>query len=363
MGRNDSTKMAYIDAMKGILIIYVVLLHSLMNAERNIDSEYAILMNYIAYVVIPSFFFVSGYLFKHKCILTPLKSIIKKFKAYYVPFVGFSLFFWLFHNVFVTMHLTSQAAYNLKEYLVNFVLVFLCHLDADLAGPMWFLRALLIMICVYIVIEFLVFKIPDRNIRFIVLAIICISMILFHKTGLVPQIYNLNRVFSGIGYFYMGVLFREYKIDKFVDKYKTVVFIVSTGVVVVYSFTCFGALGVNVGFKDLPASYFGIISIFALSLFPAVSNNRILGSLGQSTLDVMCLHGLAFKVVSYMYIRVYHLDIMRLAEAPVIKGLHGLYFLPYVLVGLVLCFAEYKARMRICDMINKKVMIKEQRYV
>ena len=66
MGNNSRGRMTYIDAMKGIAILLVVVTHSLMNADKNIDSNYAAIINFNAFVAVPSFFFrVEFYSSKH----------------------------------------------------------------------------------------------------------------------------------------------------------------------------------------------------------------------------------------------------------------------------------------------------------
>ncbi len=354
MGDKVLGRMAYVDAMKGISIFLVVFAHSLMNAERNLDSEFAFIINICAYVSVPSFFFINGFLYKHKSTLTPVQAIIKKFKAYYIPFVGFSLFFWLFHNVFVRLCLTSEEIYSIKDYAKNFVLIFAAHMESELNGAMWFLRALLIMVCIYILIEYPVYKISDKKTRYIVLTIIIAAMFYMGKKGYITKIYNLNRIFYSLSFFYMGILFREFKINEFIDKHRVIAFIAGISVLICFSYIFYGGLGQNVGFKDLPASYFGIMGLFAFSKFPVIQKSRLLNLLGRASLDIMSLHFLAFKLVSFIYIQIYALDITRLSEAPVLKDIHGLYFIPYVIVGIGLCIAEYMIRQKICKRLFKK---------
>lgn len=363
MGRNDSKRMAYIDVMKGISIILVVAAHALMNnASSNADSEYAVFINFCAYVAVPTFFFINGYLYNHNYTLTPIKSLIRKFKAYYIPFVGFSLFFWLFHNVFVSLHMTTEPAYSITDYIKNFVLVFALHMESELNGPMWYLRALLIMVCMYIVIEYFCYKLQARKSRYIVLTAIVIAMFFLGKSGLITKVYNLNRIFYSMSFFYMGILFREFRLESFATRYKVGVFVVGLAVHAIYSLVYMGGLGVNVGLRDLPASYFGIIWMFAFSMFPFIQKSRLLELLGRASLDIMALHFVVFKMVSFVYITLLDLEITRLREMPVLKDFHGLFYVPYIIVALIVCTIEYKIRIKIKNII-KKSEIKEPRYV
>lgn len=356
MGNNSRGRMTYIDAMKGIAILLVVVTHSLMNADKNIDSNYAAIINFNAFVAVPSFFFINGYLYNHNHSLTPIKSIIKKFKVYYIPFVGFNLFFWLFHNAFVSLHMTTESLYDIKDYIKHFFIIFALHIESDLNGPMWFLRVLLIMTCIYICVDFLVLRIKDRRIRYVVLTAVVILMYLAYSVKIVPSALNMKKVFSGILYFYAGVVIKEFDLDKLIDKYKSVVFILGILMLLITSIVSKSAIGQEKHLIDNPGRICGIVGIFALSMFPLVANSKLLQFLGTASLDIMCLHFLAFKLVSFILIMTRHLEIERLSELPVLRGTNGFDFIFYDLVALCICSLEYLLRTKVCNRFKYKNM-------
>ncbi len=354
MGKNEPNRMRYIDAMKGIAILMVMFAHSMMNNSTKVESEYARAMNLLSYMALPCFFFVNGYLYNHKYSLSPVSSIIKKFKAYYIPFVGFSLFFWLFHNVFVKLHLTSEELYSFKDYAVRFVLVFLMHMESGLNGAMWFLRALLLMVCIYILLEYSLRKIEDRNKRYLILFVIIVIMAVTGKVVPIPNYYNIPRIFRDFYMFFLGVLVREYEVDKFIDKHKIPVFLVCGSAITATGFIFFGGLAKETYGLDIPGILCGMIAIFTLSKMSFVENSKFLALCGKASLDIMCLHFLAYKVVSFFIIKKNNLDIERLTEKPVLLDTHGITFLIYVIVGLSLCLIEYILRTRIFSYIREK---------
>ena len=356
MGNNSRGRMTYIDAMKGIVILLVVVTHSLMNADKNVDSNYAAIINFNAFVAVPSFFFINGYLYNHKYSLPPIKSIIKKFKVYYIPFVGFNLFFWLFHNAFVSLHMTTESFYDIKDYIKHFFIIFALHLESDLNGPMWFLRVLLIMTCIYIFVDFLALRIKDRRMRYVVLTAVIILMYLAYLAKIVPSALNMKKVFSSIVYFYAGVVIKEFDLDKLIDKHKSVVFILGMVMLFITSIISKSAIGQEKHLIDIPGQICGVVGIFALSMVPLVANRKILQFLGNASLDIMCLHFLAFKLVSFIFIMTRHLDIERLAELPVLRGTNGFDFLFYDLVALALCSIEYLLRTKVCNRFKYKNM-------
>ena len=346
-------RMTYIDSMKGVAILLVIFGHSLMNAEKNIDAEFARLLNMVAYVAIPSFFFVNGYLYSHKHSLTPIKTIVKKFKAYYIPFVGFSLFFVIFHNAFVAMHLTKESIYGIKDYIKHFILVFAMHMESELNGPMWFLRVLLIMVCFYVCLDFFVLKIQDRRIRYIVVTFIIALMYTAGRLQIVPGVYNLNKVVLCISYFYLGVLIREFQIDKFIDEHKVPVILVCMIILLIATFTSWGGVGVKMGVMDLPGQLFGTLGVFTICKYKKISECKALHFFGSASLDIMCLHFLAFKPVSYFFIVSRHLDIENLSDLPILKGTHGMDFLLYDVVALSICCVEFFLRTKVLKRIKR----------
>ncbi len=357
MGANQPDRMRYIDAMKGIAIIMVLLLHSLMNNAEKIESEYARAMNMLSYMALPCFFFINGYLYNHKYSLSPLSAIRKKFKAYYIPFVGFSLFFWLFHNVFVKLHLVSEELYSFKDYAKRFVMVLLMHMESRLNGAMWFLRALLIMVCIYILLEYVLIKllrIEDRNKRYLVLLAIIVTMAITGKVVPIPNYMNSRRIFRDFYMFFLGVLVKEYEVDKFIDKHKLPVFLVCGSAITATGFSFFGGIAKETYGLDIPGIICGIIAVFALSKMPLIENSKFLAFCGKASLDIMCLHFLAYKVVSFIIIKKDNLDIDRLTEIPVLLDTHGITFLFYVITGLALCLIEFILRTRILNYIREK---------
>lgn len=355
MGREAAKRMPYIDAMKGIAIVLVVVMHSLMNAKRNIDSDYAIAINFGAYMAVPSFFFINGYLFNHKYALSPVMSIIKKFKAYYIPFVGFSLLFWMFHNLFVSIRFSSGAIYSFKDYVINFFLIFLMHMESGLCGPIWFLRALLIMVCSYILIEYVVFRlVPNRNVRFLIMFIIVAGMYFAGKARLLPNVYNSNKILVNMSFFFLGVVVREFKVDEIIDRHKILVCVVGIGAILLTSIIYPGAIGVDVGYRDLPGNLLGILGIFALAKLPFVENNKLLSFLGKASLDIMAMHFFVFKVVEFVLIVLTHQSLERLSEGPVLTGTKLPVNLVYVVISLALCSLFYVLRTKIVEWYKNK---------
>ncbi len=102
-------RIKFIDTAKGLAIIAVVLSHGITNNSNVFLVNSPALLNWLSFFNVSTFFFINGYLYKETTVSTPVKSIIKRFKSYYIPYVSFNLFFVLFHNPLYYAHLLEDS--------------------------------------------------------------------------------------------------------------------------------------------------------------------------------------------------------------------------------------------------------------
>ena len=148
-GRNTSIAIA-----KGIAIILMVIGHAECPGG---------LMSFIYLFHMPLFFITAGYFFSRKNVEQPWDFCCKRFKGLYVPFVKWSLFFLLIHNVMFEIGILNETygnweggvthPYSLKTMLQRAVhIVFaMGGYDEFLAGAFWFFRALLLSSILFMV--------------------------------------------------------------------------------------------------------------------------------------------------------------------------------------------------------------------
>lgn len=121
-----------LDIAKAICICLMVVGHSGC-------PEY--LHRFIYMFHMPCFFFISGWLLKDKYIIDLKKGIFSKIKGSYYPFVKWSLFFLVFHNLMAALHIYKDS-YTLQEYLVKVIRIFTMTGSEQLLGGYWFLISL-----------------------------------------------------------------------------------------------------------------------------------------------------------------------------------------------------------------------------
>lgn len=118
----------FIDNLKGLAILFMVIGHS---------GCPELMFYYIYLFHMPLFFFISGYLFKDNYIDTPLKFVARKLKSCYIPFVKYSLFFLLIHELLVPLGFTEH--YTLSNYVRQLFLIVSFSGTEVFLGPYWFL--------------------------------------------------------------------------------------------------------------------------------------------------------------------------------------------------------------------------------
>lgn len=138
--RNNAISIA-----KGFAIIFVVMAHADMPGMLN-RAIYLFHM--------PLFFITAGYFFKHETVENPWPFIVKRFKGLYVPFVKWSIFFLLIHNLLFKIGILNEVygnwtggtthPYSIHQFwqrLTNIVFS-MGGYDEFLAGAFWFFRGL-----------------------------------------------------------------------------------------------------------------------------------------------------------------------------------------------------------------------------
>ena len=114
------------------------------------------IISFIYMFHMPVFFIAAGYFFDKKYLSDPWTFCVKRFKGLYVPFVKWSVFFLIFHNLFFKIGLMNEQYgnwdggvthpytwYQFWQRLVHIVFS-MGGYDEFLAGAFWFFRALLV---------------------------------------------------------------------------------------------------------------------------------------------------------------------------------------------------------------------------
>lgn len=323
------------DCAKGLGIIFVVMGHA-----------YAFGHIFYTKFHVLFFFFFAGYMFNNYKIIDfySLSLYIKKiWKRYALPYIFCNIVFLIFFNVFYKYNLITQDLrysnihfLSLEEFIIKILkYLFLISSSQQLCGATWFLRTLFFGLLILGCINYIDFKIKKNNsfLSIIILIVSSILTIYIKNHFLFVFSTSLNAILIG------NIIKNRKSLDKYLNK------ILNNSL---YSFliTIFSSLMILkteiVAFKSiqyLVYTVFGTLFLFGASVLLKkiirVVYNLIV-FIGQHTISILCLHLLAFKLVSYLYIKQFSLKISLLGDFPIIsEGITPYYICFYVIIGIV----------------------------
>lgn len=375
VGKRD--RIDYLDTAKGIGIIMVCVGHACTNQSSVQQCKLVDIIRFVTLFHMALFFFINGMLYHEKYSDKPVLGITKKIKAYYLPFAAYNLLFWALHNIFAKLHLISgkldskdYAYVGFKAYLVSLVKS-IVGFRQRFAGAMWFLEALIVILLVFILMDYMATRFFARK------RILTMTLLVF-VIMIVNRLFSLSDIpcipgsltqmvywgFNGLVFFYLGYLYKIYQWNEKLIRYKhwmvpfcfailifavivmrpKVVSVITNSSIPIYKYGMWAIYGQE-GVSGLSLmQYFlyavvcltGIVMTVMFAQMKIISKCTILKVLGRYSLHIMCLQFLAFKSVSIVMIMIYRLPIDRLAEYPVIYDVDGLWWIAYTVSACVL---------------------------
>lgn len=231
-----------------------------------------------------------------------------------------------------------------KEFLK--IVLFLGGSHTQLAGAFWFVRCLFIVNVGHCLISFIDKKLGMQRPLEEIALIISIVMAQLVNEGNFSFLHGFKSVFSAYIVYVVGVLLKRY--DTLISPIYAV-----HGMLASFVLLCvlsnYGTISMADG-KIVNVLFFLLVSLLGWTFLKAVSFKMnfckgIMRLLNESSLWIMALHFLSFKLVSLVYIKLTRLPIVLLASFPVIHTNNKVLWIPYSVVGTiipVLCYSMYK---------------------
>lgn len=267
----------YLDSLKGVLIMFVILGHVIQNCIPSYEMNFAFRFIYSFHM--PLFFFVSGYLANRSKYDSSI--FFKKFTQLLLPFLT-----WAFISPFL-----YTGVFNLSQ---SFDI--LIYPDKGL----WFLYNLFFYCVIFNVAEFLKEKLSVPLLLGIVFFIIILfsGMYVFHtKFNFTQLCYHI--VFFTLGYFFKTINSKmiNNKIILFIGIIYafTVPFWTTNGSPLFYSYLNLGTI-ISYLYRYL-VQIFGLLFFFQLFKFYFDRENKCLATIGKSTLGI---YAFQFVVIYYL---------------------------------------------------------------
>jgi len=300
----------------------------------------------------PLFFICSGFFYKEISNIESASLFLKKrIIGLYFPFVKWSLLFLLLHNIFLSVGIYNSeygfeggsSIYSTSEMFHRmFMILFTMHDYEELLGGFWFIRALFISSILISVFSLLLTN-HNRLKREFLCGLFLVLTMLIRRIIPDPEIWrDISMGFLGAFFYMMGNLLMRY-VRYWQNKYGAIL----CCLFLLLSYYYFkDGISMGCGYnKVLPFSVSAVSGTMLILYISSVVERKwhivkcILYYIGNHTLDILALHFLSFRLVSFAIVLLYGIKVSHVAEHPVINDVsmsHTYWWILYCIVGLVL---------------------------
>lgn len=337
--------------LKAIAIICVVLSHAGISGW---------LFNFVFIFHVPIFFICAGYFFNTKYLTDERTYIVHRFKGLYLPFVRWSLFFLLIHNVLFPLGILSETygnagggvthPYTWQQFSQHAwsIVSNMSGYDQFLCGAFWFFRALLLASIGFL----LMFKLLNRSAQLrdykhTAWGVLFITLLLItwkttthlNLTGVAQGGY---RELMGMAFMTAGFLLKQYEVC---DKLNWKTALTSGTILLLASYFFPSSMVWNPNFTQFISLPLPAIAAFVMFTYISAWIDRHPGLIkrtfayiGEHTLYIFAFHLVAFKVVSALKVWFYDLPWEAVGGHPVVitPANNWIWVILYLAAGVIL---------------------------
>lgn len=352
----------YVDIIKGIAIILMVMGHTAVSFTRFI---------YLFHMAV--FFIASGYCLKESS-CTDFKSFFhytkKRIIGLYVPYVIINTLFSLLNNFFIDIHFYSDnisiyqyindfdmgqtpifSRWSDKEILINILKTLLFSGATEIGGVMWFLAVLFETSILFVFIEVClsaiarkVFALDKKNERTFKTIVQAIFSIFFLCIGYECSVYGIfihffQTDFSVYSLFFMGYFLKNYDVsnrEKSLFERGGIIVLSFLGLIILENFV---NIQIQINSYGNPicllvCSFLGWEFLYELSaLLSMTFLRKPIIILGQNTIFILAFHIAVFKIINLIFVKINNLPVILTAVFPTLyKG--GYYSIIYSFFGI-----------------------------
>lgn len=327
----NQTRNNYISIAKAIGIILMVAGHSGCPALIN---------NFLYLFHMPLFFVCSGYFYKDISDITKLTNYYKrKIQGLYVPYLKWSFFFLLFHNLFVVLNTIHSDIYNLNDYIKQLFNIFIMKDFEILIRPFWFIKELLLSSILIATLSYLRYIYLRKATNIVLAGIFFFLTVLckYHKIKC-PALGDVSILTLSITYIYIGMLYRKYE-NKI--KLGSATCIISFAITIIGSMLFSGEIDMRYTTISNVLPYFllsitGILFIFGISkkIHLHINKHHYIYYVGNHTMPILALNLLALKIGNLIKIQIYDMPLESLASHTIIYDHNQLFWILYLIIGV-----------------------------
>lgn len=316
-----------------------------------------LLMTFIYLFHMPLFFIAAGYFFDKKYLQDPWAFCKKRFKGLYVPFVKWSVFFLIFHNLFFKIGLLNEQygnweggvthPYDWHQFCQRLVHIIFSMggYDEFLAGAFWFFRALLVSSIVFLVLYLLLYKRHrwlNHDTVPAVIAMLAVGFAWFKVSNhliIATIVQGGIRECWGVLFFALGVLYRRHESRIREHWAQTLLY---AAMLVVGATMSWQGMALRIDphtVATLPLTgTIGFLMVHSIASWLDRHDGRakrFLVYCGNNTLYIYIFHIISFKIVSALKIWYYGLDWGQIGCHMVIHdgSKNDVFWILYTIVG------------------------------
>lgn len=329
-----------ISILKGIGILLMVIGHA--GAPRWFS-------HFLYTFHMPLFFMASGYFFSPSKADEPWTFVGQRFRGFYLPFLKWSLFFLLMHNLlFMTGILTSVSDKGLYSFdaivnRVNLLVFTMSGYEPHLLGAAWFMRALLLVNLLFMGLYSLLrysfsMQRPERIVTLILLIMLVVTAYLRANNIRLSIPQGGYRECAGLIFFCIGYLFHRYE-NQWVLSSVVMwgAFVLVWGISRIFPVSLSPSSHLSQYLIILCTGFLGWTGTYILSR--KLVHTRlapVLEYLGTHSLIILFLHFLAFKLANVVKIIVLNLDWQEMGRHTMAAGDLPCGWLLYTACGILL---------------------------
>lgn len=335
--------------VKALAIMLVVLSHAGISGW---------LFNFVFIFHVPVFFLCAGFFFHTRYLSDERTFVVRRLKGLYLPFLRWSVFFLIVHNLLFHCGLLSEhfgnaeggvthpfTFHQFSQHLWSIV-VNMSGYDQFLGGTFWFFRALLLSSLAFLVL----FKLLQRSEKFqnykhtgwglLIIALLLTTWKVADGLVLTGVAQGGYRELMGLAFMACGFLIKQYGV---VEKLTWRIAVPSATILLLASFFFPSSMAWNPSFTEFVSLPLPAVAGFLLLVYLAGFLDkkegfvkRSLVYVGERTLYIFAFHLLAFKVVSALQVACYGLPWEAVGSHPIVHHPSGGMIWPmlYLLAGV-----------------------------
>lgn len=327
----DYSKNNFISIAKAIGIILMVAGHS---------GCPTIINNFLYLFHMPLFFVCSGYFFKDINNSNELTGYYKrKIIGLYYPYFKWSLFFLIFHNIFVLSNITHSNIYDFNEYIKQILNICLMTDYEVLIRPFWFIKELLLSSILIATLSLLRKRfLTTVNDEILACILLFFTVLCKYYINSFSVLGNVSILTLSIFYIYIGKLYHKYE-KRIKTRWTTV--IVCFIIILLGSIYYIGIIDMRYTTISNVLQYFilsitGIIMVFTISKLTNIhiNSNSYIYYIGNHTMPILALNLLALKIGNLIKIHLYDLPIKSLSSHTIIYDYNDYFWILYIIIGV-----------------------------